>query len=160
MSKSTTSPVLVNAARVREAFRAGLFTAPDAALPSLMGKNGDGRVRGRLNPLAVEAFNAGVKGEQYAGEKSTVESKSVTLPLTKMSAAGARLKRPESFPLSQVRTLAGVEGKKGRLSSAEVARAAEAVVAQRGWDQKPTGAVKAKGGAKAPKATSTAPVEG
>lgn len=143
MSKSNIT--LVPASRVREAFAAGEFTAPEAALPSLVGKNGDGRVRGRLNPLAVEAFNEQVEGEQYAGEKSPVESKQVTLPLTKMNAKGARLKRPEAFPLSEVRALAGVVGKKGRLSAAEVAKAAEAVEAQRGWNAVPT-----KASAKAP----------
>lgn len=140
MSKSNIT--LVPASRVREAFAQGLFTAPEAALPSLVGKNGDGRVRGRLNPLAVEAFNAQVEGEQYAGEKSAVEGKTITLPLTKMTAAGARVKRPETFPLARVRSLAGVEGKKGRLSKAEVERAAEAVIAERGWDQKPTAKAK------------------
>lgn len=156
MSKSTN--ILVPAARVREAFQQGLFTAPDAALASLVGKNGDGRVRGRLNPLAVEAFNSQVKGEQYAGEKSQVEGagKSITLPLTKMTAAGARVKRPEDMPLREVRRLAGVEGKKGRLSKDDVARATAAVEKERGWDVRP--AKVAKGGAKAPKATAAAPV--
>lgn len=141
MSKSNVT--LVPASRVREAFNLGLFTAPEAALPSLVGKNGDGRVRGRLNPLAVEAFNEQVEGEQYAGEKSPVESKRVTLPLTKMNAAGARLKRPEDFPLSEVRSLAGVTGKKGRLSKAEVETACRAVETARGWDTKPTAKAKA-----------------
>lgn len=154
MSKSTIT--LVPASRVRAAFAAGEFTAPEAALPSLIGAKGDGKVRGRLNPLAIAAFNEQVKGEQYAGEKSKVEAKSVTLPLTKMNAAGARLKRPEAFPLSEVRALAGVVGKKGRLSSAEVKAAAEAVEKSRGWDTKPAKVV--KGGAKAAKATATAPV--
>jgi hypothetical protein len=135
MSKSNIT--LVPASRVRAAFAAGEFTAPEAALPSLVGKNGDGRVRGRLNPLAVAAFNEQVKGEQYAGEKSPVESKSITLPLTKTTAAGAKVKRPEAFPLSEVRALAGVVGKKGRLSASEVETATQAVIAQRGWDTKP-----------------------
>lgn len=133
MSKSK-SITLVTAARVREAFANGEFTAPDAALPSLVGRNGDGRVRGRLNPLAVEAFNEQVKGEAYAGEKSPLEgAKMVTLPLTKPNAKGALLKRPEDFPMSEVRRLAGVEGKKGRLSKADIARATEAVATERGW---------------------------
>lgn len=140
MSKSNIT--LVPASRVREAFAQGLFTAPEAALPSLVGKNGDGRVRGRLNPLAVAAFNEQVKGEQYAGEKSPVESKSITLPLTKMTAAGARVKRPETFPLSEVRNLAGVVGKKGRLSAADIETAASAVITSRGWDTKPAKAAK------------------
>lgn len=144
MSKNTAANVtLVPASRVREAFRAGLFTAPDAALPCLIGKNGDGVVRGRLNPLAVEAFNEQVKGEQYAGEKSPVESKQVTLATTKMNAAGARLKRPVTLSLAQVRDLAGVKGKKGRLSAAEVATATAAYEASQGWDTKPVKAAPA-----------------
>jgi hypothetical protein len=144
MSKSK-SVTLVPASRVRAAYAEGLFTVPDAGLACLIGRNGDGRVRGRLNPIAVEAFNEQVEGEQYAGEKSPVESKTVTLPLTKMNAKGARLKRPEDFPLSEVRRLAGVSGKKGRLSAAEIAKAAEAVETQRGWNGVP-----AKATAKAP----------
>jgi hypothetical protein len=131
MGKSNVT--LVPASRVREAFAEGLFKAPEAALPSLVGKNGDGRVRGRLNPLAIEAFNEQVKGEQYAGEKSAVEAKMVTLPLVKPNAKGALLKRPEAFPVSEVRRLAGIEGRKGRISKAAIATAAEAVQAERGW---------------------------
>lgn len=138
MSKSTApAVVLVPASRIRAAFAAGEFTAPDEALASLIGRNGDGKVRGRLNPKAVEAFEAQVPGEQYAGEKSQVESRTVSLPLTKMNAAGARLKRPETFTLTEVRTLAGIEGKKGRISSANLTAAAKAVEASRGWDTKP-----------------------
>lgn len=152
MSKSTIT--LVPASRVRAAFAAGEFKVEDAALPSLIGRNGDGKVRGRLNPLAVKAFNEQVDGEEYAGEKSAVESKSITLPLTKMNAAGARLKRPESFPLAEVRRFAGVEGKKGRLSAAEVAKAVEAVETERGWNVKPT-----KAAPKARTVNVAAPVE-
>lgn len=141
MSKSTPTPV--SAARVREAYREGLFTVPEAALACLIGRNGDGKVRGRLNPLAVEAFNEQVEGEVYAGEKSGAESKSITLPLTKMNAKGAVLKRPEDFPVREVRRLAGIEGKKGRIAQADLTRAAEAVVTERGWN-KPAAAAKGK----------------
>lgn len=119
MSKNIT---LVSAARVREAFTAGLFTAPDEALPSLVGRNGDGRVRGRLNPLAVKAFNEQVKGERYAGEKSEVEAKTVTL--TMYSPKTGRAVKPITKPIAEVRKAAGVEGKKGRLSKADLHAAA------------------------------------
>lgn len=135
MSKSKV--VLVSAARVRSAFAAGEFTAPEAALPSLVGQKTEGRVRGRLNPLAIEAFNAQVKGEAYAGTQSEAEGKRVTLPLTKVTAAGAKVKRPEAFPIAKVRELSGTVGKKGRLSAAHVQAAADAVVAERGWNVKP-----------------------
>lgn len=133
MSKSKNIATPVPAKRVREAFAQGLFTVPDEGLACLVGKNGDGKVRGRLNPIVVEAFNAQVTGEVYAGEKSPVEAKSVTLALTKPNAKGARLKRPESFPLAEVRKRAGVEGKAGRLSKANLAAAADSIMRERGW---------------------------
>lgn len=151
MSKNTTT--LVTAARVRAAYAEGKFTAPEVALPSLIGgsftvKGGHvpsatGKVRGRLHPEAIAAFNEQVEGEQYGGEKSGIGAKTVTLPLTKMNAKGARLKRPEDFPLSQVRTLAGVPNKKGRLSKDETAKAVAAIEAERGWDKPAVGKAKA-----------------
>lgn len=132
MSKST--PVAVSAAFIRTAFLAGEFTAPDEALASLEGKDGSGRVRGRISPAAVQAFEAQVKGKVYAGEKVSVPSRTVTLPLTKPSSTGARLKRPETFSLAEVRTLAGQStDTRGRVSAATIAKATEAVQAQRGW---------------------------
>lgn len=133
MSKRTNIATPVPAKRVREAFAEGLFTVPDEGLACLVGKNGDGKVRGRLNPVVIEAFNAQVTGEVYAGEKSPVEAKAVTLDLTKPNAKGARLKRPESFPLAEVRKRAGVEGKAGRLSKANLAAAADSIMRERGW---------------------------
>jgi hypothetical protein len=136
---------LVSAARIRSAFAAGEFTAPTEALPSLIGgkvvkvdgtpthvPSTSGLVRGRLHPKAVEAFNAQVKGEQYAGEKAKVEDKTITLALTKPNARGARLKKPENFAPSEVRRLAGI-GNKGRIPQSALDKAAEAVMRERGW---------------------------
>jgi hypothetical protein len=161
MSKSTTAPVLVSAARIREAFQAGLFTAPDAALPSLIGSKGDGNVRGRLNPLAVEAFEAQVKGEQYAGEKQGglgVASKTVEVPM--FSPKTGRPVKSRTLTIGEVRTLAGVEGRKGRLSAAHIAAAAKALGS---GDPKPvtvkapakTKTVKAAAAVKVPEVTTT-----
>jgi len=144
MSKNIATPV--SAKTVRAAFAAGEFTAPTEALPSLLGGKNvkvdgvlthvpspSGLVRGRLNPAAVEAFNAQVKGKVYAGEKTKVEDKTITLDLRKPNAKGAMLKRPEAFPVSQVRALAGISGRKGRISREALARATEAVERERGW---------------------------
>ena len=136
MSKSTKRSVAtpVSAKRVRAAFAAGEFTAPDEALPSLIGgsytKTGgfvestSGLVRGRLNPAAIEAFNAQVKGEVYAGEKSNVEARTVEVPM--FSPKTGRPVKPVTKTLAEVRAAAGVEGKKGRLSQADLHRAAVA----------------------------------
>lgn len=146
MSKNIATPV--SAKSVRAAFAAGEFTAPTEALPSLVGgktvkvdgvlthvPSPSGLVRGRLNPAAVEAFNSQVKGKVYAGEKAKVdgEGATITLPLRKPNAKGAMLKRPESFTNAQVRALAGISGRKGRISKEALVRATEAVERERGW---------------------------
>lgn len=146
--------IKVNAARVRAAFAAGEFTAPDAALPSLLGGSytktkgyqaGTGVIRGRLNPLAVEAFNEQVKGEVYAGEKAkdAVGGNVKTVEVPMFSAKTGRPVKSVTRTLSEVRTLAGVEGKKGRLSKADLLAAAVAL---------------GSGEPKAPKAKAVAPV--
>jgi len=144
MSKSILTPVPAKV--VRQAAREGRFTVPEAAKACVFG-GPQGRGRGRLNPSLVAAFNEAMasEGVVYAGEKTAVEGRQVTLPLTKMNAAGARLKRPESLPVSEVRRLAGAEGKRGRLSKADIAKATEAVESARGWNVKPERKAKAKG---------------
>lgn len=120
---------------VRKFAREGRITVTDKALASVMGRDGSGeRVRGRLHPEVIAAFNAeNGEGLVYAGEKSSAEAKQVTLDLTKPNARGARLKRPEAFPIAEIRARAGVEGKKGRLSRADLTAAAESVMTERGW---------------------------
>lgn len=131
LSKSLTP---VSAKQIRAAYAAGEFTVPEGTnIASLVGRNGDGRVRGRLNPAVVEAYlssKAG-KGKSYA-EKSEAEQNMVTLPLVRKSAKGARLSRPEQFPIAEVRALAGAPAK-GRLSTKHLEAAAERVQEQRGW---------------------------
>lgn len=132
MSKS--NPVPASASDIRSAYAEGLFTVPEGTnLASLVGRNGDGKVRGRLNPVVVEAFltSPAGKGRSYA-EKSVAEQKTIMLPLVKRNAKGARLQRPEAFPVSEVRALAGAPAR-GRLSSKHIAKAAERVQEQRGW---------------------------
>lgn len=123
--------VPVTAREIREAFARGEFTARDESLPSLRGGK-SGKVRGRIAPSAVEDFLA-ANPNRVLVASAEAEVKTVTLPLTKTNARGATLKRPEDFPITEVRALAGVEGKRGRLSKAHVEAAAAKVMAQRGW---------------------------
>lgn len=122
--------VPVTAREIREAFARGEFTARDESLPSLRGGD-SGKVRGRISPSAVEDFLA-VNPDRVLVKSAEAEVKTVTLPLTKTSARGATLKRPEAFPIAEVRRLAGVEGKRGRLSKEHIAKATAAVMAERG----------------------------
>jgi hypothetical protein len=124
---SKSNPVAVSAATIRKAFAAGEFSVPDGTnLASVTAP-----IRGRLNPAIAAAYVAANKGTIYS-EKSVAEKRMVTLPLVKRSAKGASLKRPEAFPVSEVRTLAGAPSK-GRLSREHLATAARKVEAQRGW---------------------------
>lgn len=133
MSKRNVTPV--PAKFIRKAAHAGRVTLTDADLPAFTG-GPQGRGRGRLPKTAVAAFEAENPGFVYAGEKSKVEAKSVVLPLTKPNARGAMLKRPESVPVSEVRRLAGhPAGKRGRLSKADIAKATEAIMQERGWSK-------------------------
>lgn len=122
MAKSTTTPV--DAKTIRLAFAAGEFAVTDAALTSLSPS-----ARGRLHPEAVEAFEATHPGQVYAGPHRKSEP-TVTLPVTRKSKSGATLKRPVTVPRSQVRALAGVMGKRGRLSAADISRATAAYMAK------------------------------
>jgi hypothetical protein len=102
----------------------------DAGLPTAFLNPPSGKVRGRV-PAGVGTLFTEATGRPYA-EKSVAEQRSVMLPLTKPNARGARLKRPEAFPISEVRALAGAPSR-GRLSSKHIAIAAERVQEQRGW---------------------------
>lgn len=131
---ATKSLTPVSAREIRQAYANGEFTVPEGTnIASLVGRNGDGRVRGRLNPAVVEAFLASKagKGRSYS-EKSVAEQRMVTLPLVRKNSKGASLKRPEAFPIGEVRKLAGAPAK-GRLSAEHLATAAERVQEQRGW---------------------------
>lgn len=130
MSRKVATPV--NAKFIRTAAQEGRVTITDAALACVTG-GPQGTGRGRLNADLIAAFEAENPGFVYAGEKSSAEVKSVTLDLTKPNAKGARLKRPEAVSVSEIRQRAGVEGKRGRLSAANKATAAQSIMAERGW---------------------------
>jgi hypothetical protein len=125
----------VSAAEIRAAYRAGDFTpAEGVSLASLTGKNGDGKVRGRLNPAHVAAFLASPagKGKSYA-EKSVAEARSIDLTLTRRDKNGkSRGKTTVTVPVAEVRVLGGAPAK-GRLAQKHIDAAVEALATQRGW---------------------------
>lgn len=126
MSKSVATPV--SAKFIRTAFAEGKFTAPDEALPSLVGSGANG-ARGRLNPLAVEAFLAQVPGHTYA-EKTVKPEATVTIVPTRKDKNGrVRSLKAREVSVSEVRRLAGGPAR-GRLSAATIAKAAEALGAK------------------------------
>lgn len=131
---------LVAASVVRAAFANGDFDAPDQALPSLLGgsytvKGGfvpseTGLVRGRLHPLAIEAFNEQVKGQQYAGEKAkgvVVGGPVKTVEVPMFSAKTGRPVKSRTLPIGEVRALAGKPDGRGRISAADLLVAAKAL---------------------------------
>ena len=117
---------------IRTAFANGEFTAPDAALLSLTGHGpngeGTGNIRGRLHPAAVEAFLAQTPGVSYE-EKAVTDEKMVEVPRVKVDAKGRKRNlKPVVLPISEVRALAGVSGKRGRLSKEHIATAGAALL--------------------------------
>lgn len=131
MSKSKNALAPVSAKFVRAAFRDGTLDASKVVdakgnavnTASLFGASGDStKVRGRIHPAFVAAFNESGLGT-YA-EKSVAEKNMVTVPLN--SPKTGRPIKPVSLPIGEVRVLAGIVGKKGRISSADLANAGRA----------------------------------
>jgi len=120
MSKNALKPVPARV--VREFAREGRITITDAALDCVLG-GPQGRGRGRLNRDLIAAFNAeNGEGLVYAGEKSEAEVKTVEVPM--FSPKTGRPVKALVKPLSEVREAAGVKGKRGRLSAADLHAAA------------------------------------
>lgn len=136
MSKSLRA---VSVKEIRTAFQNGTLSVADVTdedgnpvnPASVLGAGGDvSRVRGRVNPAFSAHFVASTPGTTYA--EKTAEGKTVTLPLVKLNAKGARMQKPEAFPIAQVRALAGAP-ERGRLSAKHITDAAQAVQTERGW---------------------------
>lgn len=90
-----------------------------------------GRGRGRLHPALVQAFLDANPGTTYDQKGANAQPKTVEVPRVKTDAKGRkRALKPVTLPIAEVRALAGVSGKRGRLSSTDLARAGEALVAQ------------------------------
>lgn len=134
MSKSTKSPV--SAKVIREAFRNGTLDVAkvvdgkgDAVNPvSVLGANGDAtRCRGRLNPAFAAYFVENTPGTSYA--EKVAEVSTIEVPLN--SPKTGRPIKPVTLPVSEVRALAGISGKAGRISKADLAKAGEAFQARK-----------------------------
>lgn len=130
MARSNKNLTPASTAEVRAWAQDNEQAVADAGLSVAFLNPPSGKVRGRV-PAGVGTLFTEATGRPYA-EKSVAEQKTVTLPLTKPNARGARLKRPESFPIAEVRRLAGAP-ERGRLSSKHIATAVERVQEQRGW---------------------------
>lgn len=133
MAKNALAPV--DTKTIRNAFVTGALDASkvvDAkgkpvSTASLLGADGTGtKVRGRLHPAFVAAFEAANPGTVFV-EGAEANVKTVEVPRT--SAKGRPMK-PATLPIAEVRRLAGIEGKKGRISKADLAKAGAALVAQ------------------------------
>jgi hypothetical protein len=135
MSKSTRTPV--SAKTIRTAFQTGALDAakvvdakgkPVTPL-SVLGRDGDAsRVRGRVNPAFVTAFLEANPGSTYA-EKSQAESPMVEVPL--VSPKTGRPVKPVTLPRAEVRSLAGIEGRRGRIAKSDLAAAGVAFQVKR-----------------------------
>lgn len=127
MSKSVT---LVTVAQVREAFAEGKFTARDESLPSLIGGTykkstghvpGTGVIRGRMGPTAREDYLAAFPDHQIV-EVQSGAVRTVEVPM--FSPKTGRPVKPLTKTVAEVRAAAGAEGRKGRLSQADLRKAA------------------------------------
>lgn len=85
------------------------------------GPQGTGRGRLGVNSPVVQAFLAANPGTTYS-EKSEAEVKTVEVPM--FSAKTGRPVKPIVRPIAEVRAAAGAQGKVGRLSAADLHRAA------------------------------------
>lgn len=132
MSKS--KPLVVSTATIRAAFGAdGNLNPADVtdakgnpvSTASLFGADGSGtKVRGRIHPAFVAAYLSANPGHAFGEGANAPASRTVMLPLT--SAKTGRAIKPVEVSVTEAKRLAGVEGKRGRLSSEELVAAAAA----------------------------------
>lgn len=112
---------VVSTAEIREAFRNGLAPAKDVSTASLFGANGTAKapvkVRGRIHPAHVEVFLSANPGTKFGEGESAPAKRTVSVPRT---SANGRALKPVILPVAEAKALAGVAGKRGRLSSAEL----------------------------------------
>jgi len=122
----------VDAATIRAAFHNGDLDPAkvvdgkgEQVNPACLFGGPQGRGRGRLNPAFVQAFIDANPGATYDQKGANAQPKTVSVPRT--SPKTGRPVKPTVLPLSEVRALAGVSGKRGRLSSTDLANAAAAL---------------------------------
>jgi hypothetical protein len=137
--------ILATAPVVRAAYREGKFTLPEGvSAASLVGAKGDGVVRGRIAPAAVQAFLDSPAGAGHkmpnlgnGGDRVTKPAATVEVPLVGTDAAGRkRTYKPVVLPVSEVRALAGKPESKGRVSKEMLTAAGAAVLAERAAKRK------------------------
>jgi hypothetical protein len=135
MSKRKSVSRPVDAKTIRTAFHNGTLDASKVVdakgqpvnTGSLFG-GPQGKGRGRLNPALVQAFLDANPGTTYDQKGANVQPKTVEVP--RVSPKTGRPVKSTILPIAEVRALAGVSGKRGRLSSAHLVAAAEALTAQ------------------------------
>lgn len=124
----------ITTAHARSLFADGTLDASkitdDAGNPvstaSLFGVNNDGKVRGKLHPAFIQAVaDAGMGIVQ---PKMPKPEPTVTLKVTKVNKNGHPYPVKVQVTSSELRTLAGKPGSRGRLSETDFANAAEAWV--------------------------------
>lgn len=120
MSRKVSTPVSVKT--IRAAFHDGTLKPAEGVSPASVTPG----ARGRINPAHVAVYVEANPGTTYA--EKTAEAKTVSLPL--VSPKTGRPIKPVVVTISEARALAGVEGKRGRLGSASLAKAAEAYQAK------------------------------
>lgn len=131
-SKASATPATDR--EIRATFAAGEWTTDDESLlPALQGgsysktkgytPSESGLVRGRLSDRHREAFTAATGRPTY-GEKVRVDLRTVEVPM--FSAKTGRPVKPVVKTVTEVRAAAGIEGKAGRISQADMLKAAVA----------------------------------
>lgn len=136
MSKSST---IVSTATIRAAFVGENATLDPATVldakgnpvstASLLGSDGSGtKVRGRVNPAFVAAYLAANPGTKFGEGSSAPAARTVQVP---RKGASGRSLSPVTLPVSEAKTLAGIPGKRGRMSAAEREAAGQAYQAAR-----------------------------
>lgn len=130
MGKSNTIVVSTATIRtwVRENMDLSAVTDADGksvSTASILGADGSGdKVRGRVAPFFRDAFLAANPGTVFGEGDNKPADRTVDLPL--VSAKTGRPIKPVTVPVAEAKALAGVAGKRGRLSSAELVAAAAA----------------------------------
>lgn len=163
MSKSTTTAPVATAAVIRAAFQNGTLDVTKVVNEkgeqvnpiSVLGRDGDAsNIRGRVHPAFTEAFLA-ANPKAVIGKGSA--PKMVEVPM--FSTKTGRAIKPVLRPITEVRAAAGKAGKAGRLSSADMLKAAQ--VFGSGTPKAPKAATPAKPKAAKPAAAAkvTAPTE-
>lgn len=119
---------IVSTATIRAAFLDGtLKPAKDVSTASLFGKDGTrtkpGNVRGRIHPAHVQVFLDANPGTVFGEGSEAPAARTIDVPRT---GKNGRPLAPVTLPVSEAKALAGVAGKRGRMSSEELAKAGAA----------------------------------